>query len=242
MTRTARLLLTLLATSPAGDLASDDLPCGSAIIADCAAGAAVVRRGAVAASSFPWVPVCCWVPTGRADEEILAALRELPRGTITVLQQPGGPDRESACIAALRRLPPPGPEEFAAWVASRLERPELAPTLAAAIAPKPGTHRSTLSRRLSPVSTFTARDWRKVYTLARAFAGPLVSAEDAARRAEVEDRRLRAWRTRYLDGPYSELRERFGWWWVAEVALREAGMVRVGARGRHPSVVPVRVA
>jgi hypothetical protein len=228
LTRSSRLLLTLLAASPAGDLTSDDVPCGSAIIADCAAGAPVVRRAAVLAETYPWAPICCWSATPIEDLEILAAVRALPARALVVMGEPAGLDRNAACIAVLRRITPPSPEAFAEYVVSRTGTSNLAGTLLRALRPSPGDHRSTLSRQLSPLSPLTASDWRRLHLLCHLFAGPPVPAGDAAARAGIDPRRMRAWCTSYLDGPWLELRERFGWRWVPETALRKAGLIATG--------------
>lgn len=233
MTQISRLLLTLLAASPAGDVASDDVPCGAAIIADCSSGTVVVWHAAALAKAQPWVPVCCWIPSPVDDVELVAAFQALPPRALLVRGGHGALDRNAACLAAFRRAASPTTEAFVEYVALRTGHPEFGAHVLAAIEPERNVHRSTHSRRLSPISPFVARDWRSLYSLCRAFSGPLVTTDEAAGRAGKDARTLRAWCEQYLDGSYGELKERFGWRWIPEVALRRVGLIRTRtAEGR----------
>lgn len=226
MPSASRLLLTFLVAQPSADAVDEAAPLGSAIVADLGGSAPEIRAATVAANAYPWLPFCAYLSRPVGDAEGIELLNGLPDRRIVVMPRRDG-DRDAACIAAIRREPAPPAMALARYVAERLGYPDLVQVLQSAIAPTPGTHRSTLSRQLSRYTHLRASDWRKVHLLCRAMPVGAPSAADAAFATETNPRTLRNYLAQYLGLSYGQTKSRLGWQWIAELVLRRAGLVSV---------------
>jgi hypothetical protein len=226
----SRLLLTFLVAQPSADAVDEVAPLGSAMVADFGGSAPEVRAATVAAKAYPWLPFCAYLSRPVGDAERIELLTGLPDRRIVVVPRHDG-DRDAACIAAIRREPAPPAMALARYVAERLGYPDLVQVLESAIALMPGTHRSTISRRLSRYTHLRASDWRKIHLLCRALPAGAPNAAEAAFAIAMDPRTLRKYLAQYLGVPYADAKARLGWRWIPELVLRRAGMVGASAAG-----------
>jgi hypothetical protein len=184
----------------------------------------------------PWCPPCLIVSPASATPAILSALHAL-RGHPAYLNEPAdAADLGLLAAGAVRQRPMPAGGDLAAYVIRRTGRHGLHRLLSYLLsaATEPGAVRigpeRTVRDRMRRFGQFSPRCWRTVGKLARIAArNGESSVEVMAWHAGIEPRTLRGWSARYLGTGLHEFRERVGWEWVLEAALRTAEYVTPSA-------------
>lgn len=197
----------------------------------------------------PWCVPCIITCPASAEASVIQAIRSLPGqiAFVDYIEDDRWPI--GTILGAVRDRPPPSGAVLAEFVALRtgtnLEW-ELAALLGdqrleASARPIPDR---TLRERLSRFGSLSPRAWRAVGTLCRVASAARGDPMTAiAWRAGVEVRTLRLWARWYLGTSLAEYRQRVGWEWVLEAALRKAGYVEgpslVALPLRQPWAPPV---
>lgn len=190
----------------------------------------------------PWCVPCLITTSAPSDPAVLAAVRDLP-GQLTFTPDPLSDELLVERVkAAARSRPAPASPLLADYVSNRTGhtglRLELTALLTVQAQPhslaEPVVPSRTVRGRLSRFGPLTAHCWRAIGALSRVAAhmnGDRV--EVLAWQVGVEARTLRRWTRRYLGATLQEYRERIGWEWVLESALRVAGYVKEPAATLH---------
>jgi hypothetical protein len=205
---------------------------------------AVARLGAAAEvlgplhaviEAAPWCAPFVVVTPGSVSPATLQAIWGLPGQPGFLVATHGFSDpapQEIAAVIAAR--PRPTTSALVSYVVRRTHSVLLGQTLQQIWEPRgdpgPGNAERTLRYRLRRLGRFGRHDWIRVLRLIQTkTSGPVRSVERLAAIAGTEPRTLRTWTTRCLGVPLNVFRERVGWEWVLEAALRTAGLVMVPA-------------
>jgi hypothetical protein len=195
-------------------------PLGAVVIADLTDHAAAAGELRPLLEVAPWCPLCVLIRT-QSDR------RRLPRSprvcAITSLGMNGG---SALILAAVRARPEPQPMDFGDWLAERTGRPALS-TIGARLFARAlqGTRSHQISAvadgSLQALGAWGRQEWEQVARLAdlaahREALGRLLVRDDVASAQAVQLMRT------LLDVTEDEFRERAGWEWVLETALRRS--------------------
>ncbi len=188
----------------------------------------------------PWAVPCLLTTTATSDPDVLTAIHELPGHVCFVRDPLDDGSLPSRIVGAVRGRSIPSEGRLTDYVIQRTGGVALRQELARAFAlpsekSGPRVPERTLRDRLRRFGPLTASCWRSVGTLAR--LGARINDERVeilAWRAGVEARTLRNWTQRYLGVSLQDFRERVGWEWVVEAALRVAGYLRLPDAGADP--------
>jgi hypothetical protein len=194
----------------------------------------------------PWCVPVLVVDDGVAAPEMLSAIHDVPGQPAFIRDPLNGAVLPALVLSAVRSRRPPTGRELAEYVVRRTGRVALRSALETLLSPGPAA-RAEPTTRLGPARTvrdrlrrfgpLSPRCWRRVGTLARVPGmAPGDGVDVIAWRAGVCPRSLRVWCRRFLGISLRALRERVGWEWVMESALRLAGYVPDPALPR-PEVV-----
>jgi hypothetical protein len=209
---------------------------GSVLIGTLERGAVGLADLSLLRASSPWCSACLLDTDPPFDRRVIAAFEPYPGSFGRIRAFSGGSLPVPGILEAVRRRTFPAAIELADFVAKRIGRTDLVPTLRDCFEPnRAGSswsrppHRSTLSRQLRDLKPYTARDWSSLARLVRVLASPEslggVSRDRTAFEHEVDGRTLSGWLARYLRLSFREARERVGWEWVIEAGLRTGGYV-----------------
>jgi len=196
-------------------------PLGSILLADVADRPATAEELRDLFDLAPWCPVCVLL---RSTHE----RRRIPRSprmcSVGALEGGGG---AGSILEAVRDRPRPAPMELAEWLADRVRaqgiRTPLATLFARAIA---GTERSPLGSTWSetPIQTlggWPGTKWQEVARLADLAANREAMGRLLVRRNPAAMQAVNAMRD-LLGATEEEFRERAGWEWVLEAAVRRS--------------------
>ncbi len=181
--------------------------------------------------AVPWCAPFVVVTPGSVSPETLHAIWGLPGQPGFVVAARGfrelTPPQIAATIAA---RPRPTAELLISYVVRRTRSVSLGQTLQQIWSPRaepgPGHADRTLRYRLRRLGSFGRHDWIRVLRLIEIkTTDPGCTVERLAALAGTEPRTLRSWTQRCLGVPLRVFRERVGWEWVLEGALRTAGLV-----------------
>jgi hypothetical protein len=215
------------------------LPLGSLLLVDLVGGIGAIRAAIDAEAGSPWCPLYIVLSDKPVSAAILQALVDLPARARFLEAEPRNPlISRTTILAALRSVPPPAPDEIAAYIVRRTRRHDIAGILSECLArcPTPSKarqnhSRSTLSRRLSSFGPLKARDWRALVGIIRALHHPTqpdATIDQIAWACGLDPRTLRDRSNYYLGMHIGEVLEAPSWEWKVEVALRRFGYVSAG--------------
>jgi hypothetical protein len=196
-------------------------PLGSILLADVADRPATAEELRDLFTLAPWCPVCVLL---RETHE----RRRIPRSprmcSVSSLSGGGG---AGSILEAVRDRPRPAPMELAEWLADRVRAPgiktPLATLFARAIA---GTERTPLGSTWAetPIQTlggWSGTKWQDVARLADLAANREAMGRLLVRRNPAASQALNAMRD-LLGTTEEDFRERAGWEWVLEAAVRRS--------------------
>ena len=220
----------------AGGGVEDPPPLGTIVVAPADSVGAIAGDLGEILRGAPWCVPCLVATAATADPAILTAIHGL-RGQLCFAPGPI-PERQlvERVLGAVRGRPVPGGGYLADYVVRRTGCFEIRAELAGLMA-RPidvtldqAIPERTLRDRLRRFAPLTAHCWRAVGTLARVAAALDTAPIDVlAYRTGVGVRTFRAWTRRYLDVSVRQFRDRLGWEWVLEAALRLTGLVPAAA-------------
>jgi len=213
---------------------------GTILVSDLAGDVVAVVEAADRHAAEPWCPIVLITRSPTLSHTITAIIDQFHLAP-AMLSLPGEVNLLSPepILLAVGNRPHPTPEELARYVVVRTERPDLYDTLVECFArgidteeSRDGVSRSTLSRRLSRFGPLKARDWGAMVRtlnvlLSEGRLGTLSKTH------AIDPRTVQAHIHHYTDLTFAKARERPGWEWVVEAALRKARYV---AGGAEPSV------
>lgn len=224
------------------DVPRPDAPLGSFVVLDLE-GASAVDVLLAPLRDMPWVPLVVVQRQGtRLSPELLRELNDVPGMPAYVLKRPD----EGLSLAqlgqdAIRARLPLDVDRAAAWIAARMSRPNLAPSLTVAMsAPERQGWLARLSpagrwlaSRLKALGPLTAGDWRDVYRFAEVIssAGRFTIAE-AAEQMGIDVWTMRRRLERLAGITLEQYRSLAGWEWFLEAVVRKA---RTAQAGKHAS-------
>lgn len=234
--------LTLYVTAPpfmhVARLGDARPPLGAILLADVADRPATSEELRSLFSLAPWCPVCVLLHAS-------AERRRLPRSPrmCSVISFEGGGGAASI-LAAVRDRPRPAPMEFAEWLADRARCPGVRAPLATAFGraitnARPGLGATWTDAPVTPLGSWSASTWQEVVRLADLAANREAFARLLVRRNAIAMQTLRAVET-LLGATEDEFRERAGWEWVLEAAMRRSlGQAR--EEGERAVALPLTV-
>lgn len=215
-------------------------PLGSILLVDVADRPATSEELRALFAQAPWCPICVLL---RSSGE----RRRLPRSPrmCSVSSLDGG--GAGSILAAVRDRPRPAPMELAEWLADRVRTPGLRAPLATLFGRAiSGGSRPALSPTWSdpPVvalGTWTGSAWQEVARLADLAANREAMGRLLVRRNPAGAQAVRAMEE-LLGANEEEFRERAGWEWVLEAAVRRSSEqpVTVGASAGSAAVLASR--
>ena len=204
-------------------------PLGAILLADLADRPATAEELRDIFSLAPWCPVCVLLHSG-------AERRRLPRSprmcSVSSLAGGGG---AASILSAVRERPRPAPMELAEWLADRVKcagiKTPLATLFGRAIT---NSSRSTLGSTwsdtpISALGTWSGSMWMEVARLADLAANREAMGRLLVRRNPAGAQAVQSI-SDLLGATEDEFRERAGWEWVLEAAVR---------RSREPAVETV---
>jgi hypothetical protein len=219
-------------------------PLGSILLADTADRPATAEELRSLFLLAPWCPVCVLLHSS-------AERRRIPRSprmcSVSSLEGGGG---AGSILAAVRERPRPAPMEMAEWLTDRVKCPALRAPLATlfgrAITNASSGLGSTWSETpISPLGNWPGSAWQEVARLADLAANREAMGRLLVRRNPVGLQAVRNM-NELLGATEEEFRERAGWEWVFEAAVRQSreqqlevatpslGTVRLGATADTP--------
>ena len=195
-------------------------PLGSILLADTADRPATSEELRSLFLLAPWCPVCVLLHSS-------AERRRVPRSprmcSVSSLEGGGG---AGSILAAVRERPRPAPMEMAEWLADRVKcmalRAPLATLFGRAIANASSGLGTTWSDTpITPLGTWPGRSWQEVARLADLAANREAMGRLLVRRSPVGAQAVRNM-DELLGASEEEFRERAGWEWVLEAAVRRS--------------------
>lgn len=233
--------LTLYVTAPpfmhVARLSEGRPPLGAILLADLAERPATSEELRSLFSLAPWCPVCVLVESSHAR-------RRLPRSprmcSVDSLKEGGGGGAGSI-LAAVRDRPRPAPMELAEWLADRVRCPGIRAPLATlfgrAISPssRPMLGTTWSDPVVPPLGKWPGSVWQEVARLADLAVHRESMGRLLARRSAAGAQVLRSVET-LLGATEDEFRERAGWEWILEAAVRrsrEEPLVEPQESARH---------
>ena len=213
-------------------------PLGSILLADLAERPATAEelRGLFALA--PWCPVCVLLHSS-------AERRRVPRSprmcSVSSLEGGGG---ASSILAAVRDRPRPAPMEMAEWLADRARCAALRAPLATLFGramtsnSRTGLGSTWSDTPVTPLGVWAGSLWQDVARLADLAANREAMARLLGRRNPAGAQALRSIEE-LLGVTEDEFRERAGWEWVLEAAVRRSREQQLDVPGA--TVSPLRV-
>ena len=196
-------------------------PLGSILLADIAERPATSEELRELFTLAPWCPVCVLL---RSTSE----RRRIPRSprmcSVSSLMGGGG---GGSILAAVRERPRPAPMELAEWLADRVRcaglRAPLATLFGRAISDNGRTGLGTTwsETPITPLGSWAGNAWQEVARLADLAANREAMGRLLVRRNPAGAQALRAI-DELLGATEDEFRERAGWEWVLEAAVRRS--------------------
>jgi hypothetical protein len=198
-------------------------PLGAILLADLAERPATSEELRSLFNLAPWCPVCVLLKSSNER-------RRLPRSprmcSVDSLEQGGGGGAGSI-LAAVRERPRPAPMELAEWLAERVRcaglRAPLATLFGRAISPgsRPLLGTTWSDPPLPPLGKWPGSIWQEVARLADLAANREAMGRLLARRNPAAVQAIRTIEE-LLGASEDEFRERAGWEWVLEAAVRRS--------------------
>jgi hypothetical protein len=195
-------------------------PLGAILLADLADRPATSEELRALFNLAPWCPVCVLQSSNER--------RRLPRSprmcSVSSLEGSGG---AGSILSAVRERPRPAPMELAEWLSDRARCPGLRAPLAtlfgrALTAGSRPTFGATWSDPpLTPLGCWPGSAWQEVARLADLAANREAMGRLLARRNPAGIQAVRAMED-LLGASEEDFRERAGWEWVLEAAIRRA--------------------
>jgi hypothetical protein len=243
--------LSLYVTAPpfmhVGRLGEGRPPLGSILLADVADRPATTEELRDLFALAPWCPVCVLLHSTHERRRIPRSPRMC---SVSSLAGGGG---AGSILEAVRDRPRPAPMELAEWLADRVRTPGIKTPLATLFARGiAGNERAPLASTWSetPIQTlggWPGTKWQEVARLADLAANREAMGRLLVRRNPASTQAVTAMRD-LLDATEEEFRERAGWEWVLEAAVRRAreqvevvgslGTVRVATPADAPRIPP----
>ena len=196
-------------------------PLGSILLADVADRPATAEELRDLFTLAPWCPVCVLLRSTRERRRVPRSPRMC---SVSTLAGGGG---AASILEAVRDRPRPAPMELAEWLGDRVRaqgiKTPLATLFARAIA---GTDRAPLGSTWSEtpiqtLGTWSASKWQEVARLADLAANREAMGRLLVRRNPAAAQAVTAMRD-LLGVSEDEFRERAGWEWVLEAAVRRS--------------------
>lgn len=211
-------------------------PWGSAVCATGQSVLAMLELLAHALERWPWISPAVALPVTEQATFPSAPFAEALTGRLATVAggDPGSSVTPRQIVSAVALRPAATPRALAGWASTRLNARGLLEPLeeqfSYALGDRPSLSRdsASYSRLFTPVSQFTARDWRAVARLVRALH--TAAREKVAPRAESSTstipgskRSVRRYVRRYLDMTWATAATLVGWEWILECALTHRG-------------------
>lgn len=196
-------------------------PLGSILLADVADRPATAEELRDLFTLAPWCPVCVLLHSTHERRRVLRSPRMCSVSTIA------GGGGAASILEAVRDRPRPAPMEFAEWLGDRVRTPGIKTPLATLFARAiMGTDRGPLGSTWSetPIQTlgaWSASKWQEVARLADLAANREAMGRLLVRRNPASAQAVTAMRE-LLGATEDEFRERAGWEWVLEAAVRRS--------------------
>ena len=214
-------------------------PLGSILLADLAERPATAEELRSLFTLAPWCPVCVLLHSS-------AERRRVPRSprmcSVSSLEGGGG---ASSILAAVRDRPRPAPMEMAEWLADRARCAALRAPLATLFgramtsSSRTGLGSTWSDTPVTPLGVWAGSVWQEVARLADLAANREAMGRLLARRNPAGAQAIRAIED-LLGATEDEFRERAGWEWVLESAVRRSREQQLDVPGA--TVSPLRVA
>lgn len=196
-------------------------PLGSILLADVADRPATAEELRGLFDLAPWCPVCVLLHSSHERRRIPRSPRMC---SVSALTGGGG---AGSILEAVRDRPRPAPIELAEWLADRVRAPGIRTPLATLFARAiSGTERSPLASTWSdtPIQTlggWSGTKWQEVARLADLAANREAMGRLLVRRNPAATQAVSAM-SDLLGATEEEFRERAGWEWVLEAAVRRS--------------------
>jgi hypothetical protein len=213
-------------------------PLGSILLADVADRPATAEELRNLFQLAPWCPVCVLLHSG-------AERRRIPRSprmcSVSSLEGGGG---AGSILAAVRDRPRPAPMEMAEWLADRARcqalRSPLATLFGRAITSgtRTGLGSTWSETPVTPLGVWAGSMWQEVARLADLAANREAMGRLLTRRNPAGTQAVRAMND-LLGCTEDEFRERAGWEWVFEAAVRRSREQQLDVVGS--SIGPLRM-
>ena len=213
-------------------------PLGSILLADLAERPATAEELRSLFALAPWCPVCVLLHSS-------AERRRVPRSprmcSVSSLEGGGG---ASSILAAVRDRPRPAPMEMAEWLADRARCAALRAPLATLFGramtsnSRTGLGSTWSDTPVTPLGVWAGSLWQDVARLADLAANREAMARLLGRRNPAGAQALRSIEE-LLGVTEDEFRERAGWEWVLEAAVRRSREQQLDVPGA--TVSPLRV-
>jgi hypothetical protein len=196
-------------------------PLGAILLADVADRPATAEELRALFSLAPWCPVCVLLQPS-------AERRRLPRSprmcSVSALEGGGG---AGSILTAVRERPRPAPMEMAEWLADRAKCPGLRAPLATLFGRaitstgRAGLGSTWTDAPVTPLGVWSGSVWQEVARLADLAANREAMGRLLTRRGIGGTQAIRAMEE-LLGASEEEFRERAGWEWVFEAAVRQS--------------------
>lgn len=193
-------------------------------------GAAAIDEQLTALRHLPWVPVVVVQRAGtRLTPELLRDLEAVPGMPAFVVKRPEeGLPLNVLGQDAIRSRPQVDADRAAAWVAARVDRPNLVPSLTVAMSSpirqgwvaRLSPSGRWLARRLRTISPLTASDWHDVLRFAAIAGHARFTTAEAAERLGIDVWTMRRRLERLADITTEQYRSLAGWEWFLEAVVR----------------------
>jgi hypothetical protein len=221
-------------------------PLGAILLADVADRPATAEELRSLFALAPWCPVCVLLRSS-------AERRRVPRSprmcSVSSLEGGGG---AGSILSAVRERPRPAPMEMAEWLAERAKcatlRSPLATLFGRAISNNgaAGMGSTWSETPVTPLGSWSGSTWQEVARLADLAANREAMGRLLVRRNPAGAHAVHAM-SELLGATEDEFRERAGWEWVLEAAVRRSreqslevapslGTIRLGATADTPRI------
>jgi hypothetical protein len=198
-------------------------PLGAILLADVAERPATSEELRSLFALAPWCPVCVLLKASSERRRLPRSPRMCSVGSL----EEGGGGGAGCILAAVRDRPRPAPMELAEWLADRVRCPGLRAPLATlfgrAISPgaRPVLGTTWSDPPLPPLGKWPGSVWQDVARLADLAANREAMGRLLARRNAASVQAIRTIED-LLGATEDEFRERAGWEWVLEAAIRRS--------------------